>query len=83
MLDNFFSICAPKSTSLHENFTVIFISQFFWGKIAFRSILISWFRQNYEFRGILISRFEQKYEFRGVSRSQEKLNLVQYSPFPS
>ena len=40
--------------SQHENFAV------FWGKIAFRSILISLFRQIGEFRGILISRSKQK-----------------------
>ena len=51
----FISTCCDKSvTLLHENFAV------FWGKIAFRGILISRFRQIDEFRGILISRFEQK-----------------------
>ena len=38
----------------HFNFAV------FGGKIAFRCIFISRFRQIGEFRGILISRFEQK-----------------------
>ena len=47
-------------TLLHENFAVILLSRFLGGKIAFRSILISRFRQIDEFRGILISRFEQK-----------------------
>ena len=40
--------------SRHENFAV------FWGKIAFRGISISRFRQIDKFRGILILRFEQK-----------------------
>ena len=38
----------------HFNFAI------FWGKIAFRGIFISRFRQIDEFHGILISRFEQK-----------------------
>ena len=46
--------------SRHENFAVIFISQFFGGKISFRGILISRFRQIDGFRSILIPRFEQK-----------------------
>ena len=46
--------CHTQTTLLHENFAV------FGGKIAFRGILISWFRQIDEFRGILILRFEQK-----------------------
>jgi len=35
----------------------------FLGKITFRCILISWFRQIYEFCSILISWFEQKMDF--------------------
>ena len=48
------SILYCMKISRHENFAV------FGGKIAFRGILISWFRQIDEFRGILILRFEQK-----------------------
>ena len=51
---------ARKYTLLHENFAVILISRFFGGKIAFRGILISRFRQIDGFRGILISQSKQK-----------------------
>ena len=55
------------TTLLHENFAAWkfrghFNFAVFLDKIAFRCILISRFRQNYEFRDILISRFEQKDE---------------------